>query len=166
MTTVTPNLPETVMIRTLDNQVMEVTGKLIDESQVANWMYETHRNTGATGAMFLPVQSAHLRHALEALALCDLDTPHVLFDRDEREAFTQANQPVMDYFHSQPNEAMVGIHSVMDVLSMPRLGDLWIVYFLDLTHQISPEELRELIIMYNLTFDFAPQFAAGTADAA
>uniref|UniRef100_A0A7E4W8I3 Skp1_POZ domain-containing protein n=1 Tax=Panagrellus redivivus TaxID=6233 RepID=A0A7E4W8I3_PANRE len=120
MESIIVNLPETFKIHTLDNQVMEVTGKLINESE---YLMETFEMYGAPldNVMFIPVHSAGLKMTLKFLELFDLSES---YDPElDEEVFKQANRPAMKFYDHLSEVDRTGMEFVIDCLQCDRLID-------------------------------------------
>uniref|UniRef100_A0A7E4VPB4 SKP1-like protein n=1 Tax=Panagrellus redivivus TaxID=6233 RepID=A0A7E4VPB4_PANRE len=128
------NLPETLKIRTLDNQVMDVTGKLINESKILKNAFEMHEDP-EVGEMLVPAESTALMLALEFLEYFDLDEPH---NPDfDRQTFLEANRPAMKFLAGLPEGDKARMTHVIDYLECDRLIDCVMVYILTNVDKIS-----------------------------
>uniref|UniRef100_A0A7E4W8B5 Skp1_POZ domain-containing protein n=1 Tax=Panagrellus redivivus TaxID=6233 RepID=A0A7E4W8B5_PANRE len=134
MTSSIGNLPETLKIRTLDNQVIEVTGKLINESEALKNAFEMHEDP-EVGEMPVPVESSALMMALEFLEFFDLEEPH--YPEFEREVFLEANRPAMKFLAGLPDSDKARMTHVIDYLECGRLIDCVMVYILNNVNKIS-----------------------------
>uniref|UniRef100_A0A7E4VB49 Skp1_POZ domain-containing protein n=1 Tax=Panagrellus redivivus TaxID=6233 RepID=A0A7E4VB49_PANRE len=122
------NLPETLKIRTLDNQVVEVTGKLINESKVLKNAFEMNEDP-EVGEMIVPFESTALMMALEFLEFFDLDEPH--YPDFDRQVFIEANWPAMKFLAGMSDDNKAIMTHVVDYLECERLMDCIVVYILN-----------------------------------
>uniref|UniRef100_A0A7E4VDX9 Skp1 domain-containing protein n=1 Tax=Panagrellus redivivus TaxID=6233 RepID=A0A7E4VDX9_PANRE len=121
------NLPETLKIRTSDNKVIEVTGKLINESYVVKELFEKKDDKNAI-EITLPIKSFDLKSAVKALEMCDLETPHVpVTDPKGSRTLVQTHHNVMEFFESLQGD-MISVSNVADVLECQRLKNLCLAF--------------------------------------
>uniref|UniRef100_A0A7E4URH2 Cyclin N-terminal domain-containing protein n=1 Tax=Panagrellus redivivus TaxID=6233 RepID=A0A7E4URH2_PANRE len=122
------NLPEIVKISTLDDQVMEVTGKVISECTTLMRALELPYDP-ITHEMFVPVRSAKLKNAVKLLEFFDLDRPFI--PEVDRHFFLQGDHPGMTFLHGLSDEKKAEMKYVIEYLECDRLIDCLGVYILD-----------------------------------
>uniref|UniRef100_A0A7E4VMW4 Skp1 domain-containing protein n=1 Tax=Panagrellus redivivus TaxID=6233 RepID=A0A7E4VMW4_PANRE len=146
------NLPETLKIRTIDNQVIEVTGKLINESEVLKKAYEMHDNS-EVGEIVVSVVSEGLQNTLKLLEFYDLEKPYVPASSwSNRKPFMEESKAALEFLKSLPDDEMFAINYVVDGLDCKRLIDCCMLFFLNkVTESNGTKELRE---MFNLKNDY------------
>uniref|UniRef100_A0A7E4W9E6 Skp1_POZ domain-containing protein n=1 Tax=Panagrellus redivivus TaxID=6233 RepID=A0A7E4W9E6_PANRE len=142
MAAIVANLPETFKIRTVDDQVLEVTGKLINESAVIKQIYESKKDSNDT-EITVPVNYSDLKTAMNVLELCDLNTPHVLHGYSDRLLFVEANQPAMECMSLWDEDFMATVH-LAGSLEITHLTDLCIAIFLEKIKGKSVTEARQI----------------------
>uniref|UniRef100_A0A7E4WDD6 Skp1 domain-containing protein n=1 Tax=Panagrellus redivivus TaxID=6233 RepID=A0A7E4WDD6_PANRE len=145
MTSSITNLPETLKIRTLDNRVMEVTGKLINESKVLKQAFEMHDNSEEVGEMIVPVVSAGLQNALQLLQCFDLEKPYAPTTVSERKVFQEANQAALDFLEKLPHGEMIDIAIVADGIDCERLIDICMIFILIVSEENKTVEKRRKV---------------------
>uniref|UniRef100_A0A7E4UP98 BTB domain-containing protein n=1 Tax=Panagrellus redivivus TaxID=6233 RepID=A0A7E4UP98_PANRE len=125
--------PDSMKICTTDNKIIEVSRKLILESETLQNHVRYGNINDAKSVMF---RSSSYPKALMVLSLCDLDKPHIpLVCPAINEplapallAFKQTNQPVMDYFNSLSYLDLYEITKVVADLDITRIYDLLCIY--------------------------------------
>uniref|UniRef100_A0A7E4VG69 BTB domain-containing protein n=1 Tax=Panagrellus redivivus TaxID=6233 RepID=A0A7E4VG69_PANRE len=141
-------LSDFVEIQTSDDKIITFPRKVAIES---NFLIRFYKAFGSIPDSQVTQFSSHVYHkALKVLILCDLDSPHVPLEiasphapmTPELSAFTQANQPAMDYFNSLMNLDLYEIGAVASTLSIRRLCDLINVYILNLDADTKERVLR------------------------
>uniref|UniRef100_A0A7E4ZUY7 Skp1 domain-containing protein n=1 Tax=Panagrellus redivivus TaxID=6233 RepID=A0A7E4ZUY7_PANRE len=143
------NLPKSLKIRTSDNEVVEVTGKLINESLVIKELFEKNGN-GDANEMTIQVKSAELKNAVKVLELCDLETPPVsISDFRDRETFESTNLQALEFLKSIPGDEMVALCNLSCTLEVARLRDLCAASFARIVGDSTVEGIRELFGLRN-----------------
>uniref|UniRef100_A0A7E4W726 BTB domain-containing protein n=1 Tax=Panagrellus redivivus TaxID=6233 RepID=A0A7E4W726_PANRE len=125
------NLPQTMKIRTEDNQIMELNGKLFNESVALREAFEMHDDPEVS-EIPVPVESADFKNALNLLSFFDLDKPYHP-ELDCR--FLQADQPPMKFLHALSDDDKAGMEIAIDYLECERLDDCLRVYFCEVIHK-------------------------------
>uniref|UniRef100_A0A7E4W6Z9 Skp1 domain-containing protein n=1 Tax=Panagrellus redivivus TaxID=6233 RepID=A0A7E4W6Z9_PANRE len=155
MAAIVANLPETLKIRTVDAQVLEVTGKLINESAVIKQIYESKKDSNDT-EITVSVKYSDLKTAVDVLELCDLETPHVVLKKSkiDQRLFIEANQPAMEFLNSVWGEDFLASVHLAGELEISRLVDLWMVFLVNLAEGKDVKELRQI---FKLRDDFTEE---------
>uniref|UniRef100_A0A7E4W7H7 Skp1 domain-containing protein n=1 Tax=Panagrellus redivivus TaxID=6233 RepID=A0A7E4W7H7_PANRE len=144
MAAIVANLPETLKIRTVDDQVLEVTGKLINESAVIKQIYESKKDSNDT-EITVPVKYSDLKTVMDVLDLCDLDTPHVLStSKIDQRLFIEANQPAMEFLNSVWGEDFLAGIDLAHSLEIQRVVDLLLVHVMNLAKGKNTKEIRQI----------------------
>uniref|UniRef100_A0A7E5A2E9 Skp1_POZ domain-containing protein n=1 Tax=Panagrellus redivivus TaxID=6233 RepID=A0A7E5A2E9_PANRE len=140
MASIIVNLPETIKIRTSDNEVLMATGKLINESEVLKKAFEMQHSPEAD-EIPVPVESASLKKALEFLEYFDLDEPYT--PDLNREIFEQANVPAMKFLAGMPEADKVLMQQAIDILQCNRLADCLLLFILDALNKQKVYQIRD-----------------------
>uniref|UniRef100_A0A7E4VG12 Skp1 domain-containing protein n=1 Tax=Panagrellus redivivus TaxID=6233 RepID=A0A7E4VG12_PANRE len=124
MASIIANLPETLKIRTSENEVVEVTGKLINESLVIKELFDKNGDI-KSDEITIEVKSKELKNAVKVLELCDLEKPHVSMSGYlDLATLKGANLEALEFLNSIPGDDMAALCNLSFTLELARLSDL------------------------------------------
>uniref|UniRef100_A0A7E4VVM0 BTB domain-containing protein n=1 Tax=Panagrellus redivivus TaxID=6233 RepID=A0A7E4VVM0_PANRE len=130
MDAIIANIPETLLIRTRDEELVEVSSTFIRESGFLK--NELHHNPNPNpGEIVVTVRSVALRNAITMIEMCDTSTPYVrLISDDDLRAYMQTIPQITEFIQSLHAFHVLDFHNLSYVLEMDRLKDFFTGFLL------------------------------------
>uniref|UniRef100_A0A7E4W675 Histidine kinase n=1 Tax=Panagrellus redivivus TaxID=6233 RepID=A0A7E4W675_PANRE len=123
MVAIIANIPETLVIRTRDQELVEVNSAFIRES---DFLKNELRSNPNPGEIIASVRSDLLKNAITVIGMCDTSAPYVLArSDDDLRAYMRTIPHITEFIQSMSLFDWLGLHNVSSKLQMDRLRDLF-----------------------------------------
>uniref|UniRef100_A0A7E4VF36 Skp1_POZ domain-containing protein n=1 Tax=Panagrellus redivivus TaxID=6233 RepID=A0A7E4VF36_PANRE len=143
MTSNSAKFPKFLKLRTSDNQVMEVSGQILNESLVIRELFK--ENNDNPTEVEIPVDYSQLKKVVKTLEVCDLNKPFVMFTDSPAKLikFAAENMQVLKFMTSLPGTDAAEIFTTSTTLFIPRLIMVFTAFMMELEDGIGLKGMRE-----------------------